>query len=83
MTGLLPTQDGDAVISCPKSTPNQFHVWSVLKDGQQTSADILSPARFGALIAAEHFARVLVAKNGGRVFHLVEDTSEWEQLPGV
>ena len=80
MTELLPTKDGDAVIAYRTSKPNLFHVWFALRDRQQASSDILAPSIFKDPAAAEHFARMAVTENNGRVFRVEQDEGVWEEL---
>jgi hypothetical protein len=77
---VIPTKDGDVVISYRASKPILFLVWQVIADGQKAPSKLVGSKTFPTLREAITHAEPFTAVGNGVIHLLDEDSGSWQKL---
>ena len=80
MTGLMPTRDGDIVISHRESSASVYLIWPVAEKAQQKASPRLYTSTAIGRARAMKFATSLARKSRGRIFFFDTDSEKWTKL---
>ena len=80
MTGLMPTRNGDIVISHRESSASVYLIWPVAEKAQQKASPLLYTSAAIGRARAMKFATSLARTNRGRIFFVDTDSKEWTKL---
>ena len=80
MTGLMPTRNGDIVISHRESSASVFLIWPVAETAQQIASPLLYTSPAIGRARAMKFATSLARRSRGRIFFVDTDSKVWTKL---
>jgi hypothetical protein len=80
MTGLMPTRNGDIVISHRESSASVYLIWPVTAAAQQKAGSPLRTSTAIGRARAMKFAISLARTSRSRIFFVDTDTEEWTKL---
>ena len=80
MTGLMPTRDGDIVISHRESSASVYLIWPVAEKAQQKASPLLYTSTAMGRARAIKFATALARTRRGRIFFVDTDSDDWTKL---
>ena len=80
MTGLMPTRNGDIVISHRESSASVYLIWPVTETAQQKAGSPQCTSTAIGRDRAMKFAISLARTSRGRILFVDTDSKEWTKL---